>query len=66
MPFEITAARSPGNVPKAPERFPRPLDIQVNGVSLGPGITALNFTGVGWTITVGTGENADTVTIALT
>lgn len=65
MTFEITAARSPGNVPKAPERFPRPLDIQVNGVSLGPGITVLNFEGAGWTITVGSGENADTVTIGL-
>lgn len=65
MPFEISAQRTTGNPPRAPERFPRPLDIRVNGVSLGPGITVLDFVGDDWTISRGEGEDADTVTIGL-
>ena len=62
--FGLTAGAQTQPV-AAPQNYPRPLDIQVNGVSLGPGITTLNFVGAEWDISVGTGDNADTVTIAL-
>jgi hypothetical protein len=63
--FSLTPASSAGAPPKAPQRFPQFLDIRVNGVSLGEGITVLDFQGPDWDISRGTGENADTVTIAL-
>lgn len=63
--FSLTPASPAGAPPKAPQRFPQFLDIRVNGVSLGPGITVLDFVGAKWNISRGTGEDADTVTIKL-
>ena len=37
----------------------------INGVSLGTGITVLDFVGAEWNISRGTGEDVDTVTIEL-
>lgn len=63
--FNMTPSSPAGAPPKAPQRFPQFLDIRVNGVSLGPGITVLDFVGAEWDISRGTGEDIDTVTIEL-
>lgn len=63
--FSLTPASSAGTPPKAPQRFPQFLDIRVNGVSLGEGVTTIDFVGAEWSISRGTGEDQDTVTIAL-
>ena len=63
--FGLTPVNTSGAPPKAPQNFPQFLDIRVNGVSLGPGITVLDFVGAEWSISRGTGEDADTVTIEL-
>ena len=62
--FGLTAGAQTQPV-AAPQNYPRPLDIQVNGVSLGPGVTTLDFVGAEWTITRGTGADLATVTIEL-
>jgi hypothetical protein len=61
--FAISPA-SPG-APVVSQEFPQFLQIRVNGVDLGgPDVTVLDFVGSGFTVTRGTGADANKITIS--
>lgn len=63
--FSMSPA-TPGQPAAAPQRFPKQLQIRFNGVNLGgPDATVLDFVGTGFTVSRGTGENINKVTITL-
>jgi hypothetical protein len=61
--FTMTPA-APGNVPAAPQNFPKQIQFRYNGTNLGgPDATVVDFVGAGVTATRGTGANAGIVTV---
>lgn len=64
--FSMTPAPEPGNVPQAAENFPKQIQFRWNGVDLGgPDATVLDFVGDGFTVTRGTGADANKITVEL-
>jgi hypothetical protein len=65
--FSMTPAPEAGNVPQANQNFPKQIQFRWNGVNLGgPDATVVNFVGDGFTVTRGTGADANKVTIEVT
>lgn len=55
----------PGNAAAAPQEFPKQLQVRFNGVDLGgPDATVIDFVGA-FTVTRGTGDDANKITIGL-
>lgn len=64
--FTMTPATG-GAVPQAPQQFPKQVQFRFNGVDLGgPDATVVDFVGLGFTVTRGTGDDAGTVTVEVT
>lgn len=65
MDFNITAASEAGSNPVAPGILPQYIQFRFNGVDLGgPDATVVDFVGTSFTVTRGTGEEADTITVS--
>ena len=53
-------------MPQAAENFPKQIQFRWNGVDLGgPDATVLDFVGDGFTVTRGTGADANKITVEL-
>lgn len=62
--FAMTASQA-GNPPASDQRFPQQLQIRFNGADLGlPTVTVLDFVG-DFTVTRGSGADANKITVAL-
>lgn len=66
MAFQIQASISePGSNPVAPGQMPQFIQFRYNGVDLGgPDANVVDFVGTSFTVTRGTGDAADTITVS--